>query len=351
MSAVPKDGPLRPSLFRLHASRLRRYLASPSRRPTPPGRVFHAQARRFTVAQILTRAFYAFLLYLAISQLDGNLPPLLEHAPASPLWPIAWLRWTPPAAAAPRVLMAFYLATNVLGAFTVSWRASRVLTFLGLLEFVAYKNSFGKIGHSLHLPLLVAGAFALLPDGWDRPAPQVGRRTRQETLLVFWLAQAGVLMSYTMSGVAKLSAGLYQLFAGQPNAFSPGGLSAIIAQRLLQTHSSTLLGTWIVHHPYLTWPALPAAIYLELFAFLVAFRPSLGRPWAALLVLFHVGTYLTMTISFPQSCFLLVIFFFPSPFESDRTRSWQQRLLDIPVISGLYRFLQTTRRLGGVYTR
>lgn len=336
----------------LHPSRLRRLLAASASRPAAgrPGGVFRAQGRRFSVAQTLVRAFYAFLLFFAISQLDNNLPVILEHAPTALLWPVAWLQWTA-APAGPRLLMAFYLATSLFGAFTVSWRASRALVFLGLLEFVALRSSYGKIGHSLHLPLLVAGVFVLLPPGWERPAPGVGRRVRQQTLLVFWLAQAVVLLSYTMSGVGKLAAACYQLAAGQPNAFLPGGLSAIVAQRLLDTHSDSVFGPWIIHHPYLTWPSFPAAIYLEFFAFLVAFRPSLARPWAALLVIFHVGTYFTMTISFPQSCFLLVLFFFASPFEPEPSPSWQSRLLDTPCIPYLYKSWQTTRRMRGVYTR
>ena len=329
---------------RFHPSRLRHWLAGapPAGLARAGGGVFLAQARRFTVAQTLTRAFYAFLLYFAISQFT-ELPPLLDRVASAPLWPIAWLRWAGPASG-PRTLLAFYLATNILGVFTAPWRAGRVLTFLGLLEYVAFKESFGKIGHSLHLPLLVAGVFILLPADWEWPAPRTNRRRRQETLLVFWLAQAVVLLSYTMSGAAKLAVAVFQLVTGQPNAFFPGGFSAIVAQRLLETHSTSLLGPWVIHHPILTWPALPAAICLEFFAFLAAFRPSLGRPVAALLILFHVGTYLTLTISFPQSCFLLAILFFPSPFEPDAFWSWQNRLLDLPFARNLYKTWQAARR-------
>ena len=267
---------------RFHLSKLRRFLAGSScPAGTPSGGVFRAQARRFTVAQILVRGFYAFLLYLAVTQLNDNLPISLANPPTTPLWPVGWLLWTHHAVLGSRVLMMFYLGTNLLGPFTAGWRASRVLTFLGLLEFLAYKNSFGKIGHSLHLVLLVAGVLILLPTGWEQPAPRVSRRRRQETLLVFWLAQATVLLSYTMSGAAKLAAGLFQLVTGQPNAFAPGGLSAIIAERLTATHSTSDLGGWIVHHPYLTWPALPTVMLLEFFALLVAFqaraRPALGH--------------------------------------------------------------------------
>ncbi len=321
-----------------HPSRLRRFLAAPTPGPAREN-VFAAQARRFTVAQGLVRAFYAFLLYTAVGQFS-DLPNLLNHPAPAPLWPIAWLLQAS-AGTGIRLLVAFYLATNIVGVFVVPWRASRVLVFLGLLEYVALKNSLPKIGHSLHLLLYVSAIFILLPAGWDRPAPQTDRRRRQETLLVFWLAQAVVLMSYTMSGAAKVAAALYQLVTGQPNAFFPGGLSAIVAQRLLETRATSFFGAWIVRHPFLTWPAFPAAIYLELFALLVAFRPALARPWTVLLILFHVGTYFTMTISFPQSCFLLAIFFLASPFEPESARTWHGRLLALPLLQNIYKFART----------
>ena len=171
---------------------------------------------------MLVRAFYAFLLYTAVGTFT-TLPLLLDHTVTVPLWPVAWLRDADPATG-PRVLMAFYLATNILGVFTAAWRTGRALTFLGLLEYVALKNSFGKIGHSLHLLLLVAGVFLLLPAGWERPAPQTGRRRRQETLLVFWLAQAAVLTSYTMSGVAKVGVAC---LAASPTASPTPSLPAL----------------------------------------------------------------------------------------------------------------------------
>ena len=160
-----------------------------------------------------------------------------------------------------------------------------------------------------------------------------------------------MLLSYTMSGVAKLGAALWQLVHGQPNAFFPGGLSAIVAQRLVETRSTSFFGAAIVHHPYLTWPAFPAAVFLELFAGLAAFRPALARPWTFGLVLLHVGVYFTMTISFPQSCFLLVLFFLASPFEPTPAPTWQTRLLAIPFLAIFFKPWRTARRPRGVYNR
>ena len=318
--------------------RCRRLLTGPT--PPDPASPFRAQPRRFTAAQTLIRAFYAFTLYLAATQFT-TMGDLLARRPYAQLWPIAWLHWTHGTQGV-YALLAFYLITNLLGPFFVGWRAARVAIFLGLLEFVALKNSYGKIGHSLHLPVLVAGVLVFLPTGWTRPDMLAPRRLRQQTLLVFWLAQAAILLSYTMSGLGKLGGGLWQLFTGQPNVFLPGAFGEHIAQRLVQTNSHSALGDWIVHHPGLTWPLMPSAVVFETFAFLAAFRPALGRLVAASLILFHVGTYFTMTITFPQNCLLLALFFFASPFEPTNP-DWKNPVFSVPLARLIWTKWQSTR--------
>ena len=308
--------------------RCRRFLTGPPVPGTEPP--FRSQSRRFTVAQTLVRAFYAFTLYLAVTQFT-TMGDLLARRPYAQLWPVAWLHWTHGTQGV-YALLVFYLVTNVLGPFFVGWRAARVVVFLGLLEFVALKNSFGKVGHSLHLPVLVAGVLVFLPAGWTRSASSAPRRLRQETLLTFWLAQAVILLSYTMSGLGKLGGGVWQLVTGQPSVFLPGAFGEHVAQRLVQTNSHSTLGDWIIHHPWLTWPLMPAAVFFETVALLAAFRPSLGRPVAALLILFHVGTYFTMTITFPQNCLLLALFFFTSPFEPTNP-DWKHAVFCVPFAS------------------
>ena len=328
----------------------RRKFAAPFgtvRRPPPavsdPGHTFRDHTRRFAVAQGLVRAFYAFLLYLACLQLT-ELAGLTRQTLNLPLWPVAWLGPNGTASAAGvRALFFFYVGSNALAALLPGWRALRLLAFVGLLEYVALKNSFGKISHSFHLPLLVAGVLVFLPTGWERPAPRTDRRLRQAALLVFWACQAAVLLTYTMSGLGKLGGALYQLATLQPNAFGPGAFGAHIAQRLLQTHSQSDLGAWIIRHPLLTWPLMPGAIYLELFSFWIAFRPALGRAWAAVLIAFHFGTFFTMTILFPQSCFLLALLFFQSPFAPDRPPGPRALLAQVPLLGEALELL-TSRR-------
>ena len=321
---------------------LRRRLAAPGPvAPPPAGASFREQARRFTFAQGLVHAFYAFVLYLAVAQMT-EIPVYAQRATFRPLWPVGWLP-SGDLTGAIRALFGFFLGTSLFAAALPGWRTARVLGCLGLLEYVALKNSYGKIGHSMHLPLLLAGWFVFLPRGWERPVERTGRALRQGTLLVVWTVGAIVLLSYTMSGVGKLGGALYQLARFQPNALAPGALGAHIAQRLLQTDSHSLLGAWIIEHPWLTWPALPFAIYLELFSVVVAFRPALARPWAALLVIFHLGNYFTMTIAFPPHCFLLALFFFRSPFAPGG-RAWRVEVFGVPLLGDVLYFLQSARR-------
>ncbi len=304
----------------------------------PPGETLREHTRRFTLSQALVHAFYAFLLYLAIAQMT-EIPVYAERSAFHPLWPVGWLRYGDPTNPI-RALFVFFLTTTILAAALPGWRTVRALAFVGLLEYVALKNSYGKIGHSMHLPLVTAMLLVFLPHGWERPAPRTDRALRQRTLLVFWMCGAAVLLSYTMSGLGKLGGALYQLARLEPNAFAPGALGAHIAQRLLQTDSHSLLGAWIIDHPWLTWPAMPFAVYLELFSFVVAFRPGLSRPWAAVLIIFHIGNYFTLTIAFPPSCFLLALFFFRSPFEPDKT-PWRKLLFDVPLLGGMLKSLKS----------
>ncbi len=314
--------------------------------PVPAGRIFHEHTRRFTLAQGLIHAFYAFVLYLAVAQMT-EIPVYAQRATFHPLWPVGWLP-RGDLTVAVRALFGFFLGTSLFAAALPGWRTARVFVCLGLLEYVALKNSYGKIGHSMHLPVLLSMLFILLPRGWERPAPRTGRTLRQGTLLIFWTAGAAVLLSYTMSGIGKLGGAFYQLASLQPNAFAPGALGAHIAQRLLQTDSHSLLGAWIIGHPWLTWPALPFAVYLELFSAVIVFRPVLARAWAAALVIFHIGNYFTMTIAFPPSCFLLALFFFCSPFEPAEG-SWRAKVFGVPVLGDVLYFLQSARR--GVYEK
>lgn len=259
------------------------------------------------------RGFYAFGFYLAVA----HLPDLVNHGPpplSLLLWPVAWLGWTRHTAAGVQIIVGLLLTGTGLAALFTESRAARLLAAFGWLEYVALENSSAKIGHSLHVLVLLAALLVALPRGWHLPAASLGRLGRQRTLGVFWACQAATLLTYSLSGLGKIGGSFYQLALGQTHVFSPHALAYHVADRLLQTASLTELGSWLIRFPWAGWPAMLATVYLQGFAFAVAFRPALQRWWAAGLIGFHLASFFTMTINFPQNCFLLALLFFRSPF-------------------------------------
>ncbi len=291
----------------------------------------------FLRAQTLIRAFYAFLLGLALWQVP-DFANLVQPRELDPLWPVAWLEAPGSQFLGLRLLLGFYLGSSIFAAVSPSGRTARWLVFLGLLEFVALKNSTGKIGHSLHLPILASLALLFLPPGWERSGAP--RAVRASTLLVFGATQALLLLTYSMSGLGKLGGGLYELFTGQFHPFQPEGFSRVIAERLLQTHSTSVAGAWLIEHPFASWPLLPLAIYVQMFAIVAAFRPALHRPWGLALILLHVGNSFILTIHFPVSGALLALFLLCSPFASPGFDS-KIFFAELPLLSALRRVLRT----------
>lgn len=313
----------------------RRWLAG--NLPAGPARgAVRAQAARFALAGGLVRGFYAFSLFLVV----GRLPDLVRQAvPARPflLWPVAWLSWVQPSTVGVGLVVALLLGGAALAAFVPQRRWARTLAALGWLEFVALENSAVKIGHSLHLMVVVSAVLVFLPWGWHWPARVADRMLRQRTLLVFWTAQAAVFLTYSLSGLGKFAGAFYQFTRGEIGVFSPNALAYHVADRLLQTASVSVLGQWLIDYPFLGWPGMLLTVYLQLTAFAVVFRPALQRWWAAGLAAFHVVSFFTMTINFPQNVFLLALFFFHSPFAPADTPPLRELLGEAPLLGPLVR--------------
>jgi len=297
--------------------------------------IFHAQTAAFGRARLLVRCYYAALLYFAVVLLP-DWPGLLERNGPAPLWPVAWLTRVEMRAGI-GLILALHLTGALAAAALPEKKWARALAFVGLFEFVAFNNSFGKIGHSLHAWVLTSALLIFLPHiGRGNETPP--RAVRQSFLTVFWACQAVVLLVYSMSGLGKLAGAVYQMAIGQANAFMPGALAATVAGRLLKTNSRSLLGPWLIDHPLAGWPLMLGDIYLQFFSFWVAFRPSLHRLWALALISFHILSFLLLTVSFPQNVLLLALFFLNSPFRPERG-NWRMTLGDLPLVGALARRL------------
>jgi predicted DCC family thiol-disulfide oxidoreductase YuxK len=290
-----------------------------------PGRTLfsdpHSEWQR---CQPLVRGFYAILLYFGCSNFYTSVERY-NSLTLDPLWPLAWIHFVPTLPGIHFVLLLF-----VFGPLAAAWNPQSVffrgLAFLGCLEGMALDNSFGKINGHLHLWTVVAFFFLFLPS-----AKQLNQVTGPLTAVrLFWGAQTFVLLTYSMSGISKILGMMLQLSRHQYHTFlSHDGLARFIADRLMQTGERSLFGPWLIDHPWVGWPLHLGAIYLETFAFVIAFRPALQRSWVLGLVLMHIGIFLTMNVTFATSILILALLFASSPLAPGPFIS-KQAIRDLP---------------------
>jgi hypothetical protein len=317
--------------------RIRRCLQMPG--PWSASGALQRQTEAFATARVIVRCYYAGFLFLAVLLLP-DWSGMLERRNAILLWPVTWLQWMDWRAGIGTILV-LYVIGALLAAIWPARRWARFAAFLGMFEYVAFINSFGKTGHSLYIWMLTSFLLVFLPTDWKNGRTP-SRCVRQRFLLVFWGCQAFVLMVYSMSGLGKVGGAIYQLLAGQINFVGPGGLASLIAERLLRTHSQSFLGPWFIDHPALGYPLMLGVMYLQLFSFWVTFRPNAQKFWATGLILFHIGSFFILTVSFPQNVFLLALLFLHSPWETPEC-PWQRRLAEFPIIGWLVRFCPSKR--------
>src|SRR5205823_6559951 len=178
------------------------------------------------------------------------------------------------------------VGSALLAAAIPTSRLCRALATLGTVLFAAFFNSFGNVNHGWHTWLWVSVVLIFLPDG---PIESLGARTirAQRYLSVIWSAQAAKLMFYSMSGCFKLAAAAVQIAHGQVHALAPEALARHTAYHLLEGTALAryTLGPFVIRHPYVGWPFMLLAIYLEAFSLLVAFRPAVHRAWGVALIL------------------------------------------------------------------
>lgn len=288
------------------------------------------------MAARLVPFLYYFMFFIAFSKLEG-LNHLIAHPQKLyPRFPIFWAEGVSYAAVVSIVFVTFVF-TSLIGSFFYKNFTARLLAFLGILQFHAYNSSFGVPNHQWDIWLWVTFIFIFFPNVWKET---LSNERRKKFLIVFWVAQAFVLMTYTMSGIGKLLGSYDAIRAGQAHAFSQDAAALHISSLLLSMQETTIFGPAIVKNPILGWFPFIAVIYLQFFSFFIAFKPKLHRLWSLGLVLFHIGTYLSMRAIFVSPVAILMILFFSSPFQNQKN-PWQQIFLDLPIFGGTIKMLQT----------
>ncbi|MEM1023975.1 MAG: hypothetical protein AAF627_02125 [Myxococcota bacterium] len=315
-----------------------------SRRPLAD--VFSRHTQAGTRLEPLVRLAYVLLAYWYVSRL-AELRPLLDPPSPTLRWPVAWMVWVDPGVGG-SVVLALGLGGALLAATLPERRGLRALAFLGLLEVLALKYSFGKIHHAMHGWLFLSFLLIFLPEPRSGWAAGRARKDRQQALFVWSAAQVALALTYSLAGLGKLVGTVYQGLRGQPTPLHPSALARHMADRLQQTDADSLLGPWMIEYGNWLWPLMLGTVYLQLFALQAAFRPRLHRWWGMGLIAFHVVSILTLTIDFNPNILLLGLLFVASPMAPpvDPKGIWA----DLPIL-GAFAPQSKERRASSILAR
>ena len=271
---------------------------------------FSQAAIRFV---LLCRVYYILVLY-GIITFFGFANAFKGDPPTDPLWPISLLTrltgtgWLAHATAISVVGSAFALLA-ALDPRRLVWRAG---VFSYLFLFSALQNSYGSIGHGNHFFLYVSFALLFLPStkGAKTAALDANTMPRQDVMAciaVFWLTQAVILLSYSLSGFWKIWHSKLELLTAD------GMIRILLNHAHADTENIPPLLPAIAQYEYLAQLMLLVTVYVQFFSLLALFRPHLHRPFGIMLILFHLGGGWLMNLSFPRNILLIGLFLVLSP--------------------------------------
>lgn len=301
---------------------------------------FAKEERPLEKAKNIVRYLYYFLALKSTTMLFAGDTYFGASENFSPVWSTLWVNLLSPADAI-TIIQFFFLASAFIGSFFYWNRIARIIAFLGVFELHALLSSFGiEVDHAWYPWLFVTFFLIFLPD--TRAQTRHSLEGRKKFLLVFLAVQASVFFTYSMSGFGKIYGAINQIIDGGIHAFAPEALALHVAHWLASTDSVSLLGPFIIDHPWFGWPLFVGTIYLQFFALWILFKPSLHKLWAAGLVFSHIGIYVIMGLTYLSSAPLLILLFFDSPFHKPGT-SWRKILLDLPIFGSLLRLFTDFR--------
>lgn len=202
-------------------------------------------------------------------------------------------------------------------------RLLRILFFIFFFLINALNNSFGKISHGLHLSLMLAFFFALIPSNKTSDYKIKG-------ILMFATAQFFLLMAYSLTGFWKLFWGVIETFTKEVSLFSPLSLRNTLIYQF-EVAEPTVIGTWFLENYVLGYVFYLFAVGIELFALLIFFKANMHKIWGVLILSLHIGIELIVGVSsfaiFYTVCIMLVI----SPFS--KQTSFKETLFSFPIVS------------------
>ena len=279
-----------------------------------------------SVYQAVTRHLplvYALFAFRVVDSLRFEVPAFETMAP--PLL-FFFLKFYPE-----NLLVVISWLTAALLVIAASLPRNHWLSRVALLLFVqwgALGGAFGLTDHG-HRPMIwMALCLIFLP-----PRPFTASRSEKMRVLNgYWFALLFLNLSYILSGLWKLVlGGGYQLFTDNFGIWNPQSVGYVIAEYDARTAQNLPLTHWFIENSAIIWPFFLVAIYLESMCWIMFFRPSLWSFFAAGLMLMHIGTRMTLNITFDTMFLVAGVLNLSSPFFKEK------------------RFIETLKELPGIY--
>jgi len=217
-----------------------------------------------------------------------------------PVWLVSWIpqefaakAWLVTTAAA-----LVFCAANAWG--TNRWLRSIATLFL-VLHF-SIEDSRDAIRHGEHALLWISLILAFLPGEFTSE-----RQTQVRYQRVFRLAQSMLLLFYGMAGVVKVATSIVQSLRGDRALLDADAGALVISEWLLQGDETSLLGSWMVHHPAFASIGLLLSVVLELACLVAIFWTRIHALTGVSLILMHVAIGLAMNVWFPENVALIAV--------------------------------------------
>ncbi|HTJ85248.1 MAG TPA: HTTM domain-containing protein [Polyangiaceae bacterium] len=277
-------------------------------------------AKRLAAVRLLVGAFA--LVYL-VARLPAWVSPAAPGSPFRPVGPVhlvhaplpGWVAW---------IALSVALGGSI--AFLVGWRfkIAAPIFAAALLWLTSYRNSFGMIFHTenmlvLHVALLsitdATAAYSVDARRVERAGGGAAADARRFGFALFLLASITTL-TYVLAGIAKLRISGLHWITGD---VLRNHIAHDNARKALLGDGHSVLGGWLVRHPWIFPPFAAGSVVLELGAPLALFGKRIARVWCLGLWAFHVGVLALMWIFFPYP--LSFIAYAPF-FEAERFVEW-----------------------------
>lgn len=280
----------------------------------------------------LVRAYYLITFFMAFALLRELYELGQTPRQPDPLWPVFWVRWIPMPTACNMIGLTLLIA-SIASLLKYHSRLPRIVIFLFMLQAAALLNSFGSFNHGYHIWTWLSLCFMLFPLG-ARSEVTKSFRSRHWFLTCFLLTQLLVALFYTLSGFFKAYFG-FRVRIDMVSSFAYDALAILATGRWTETNEQPLLQRLFMENPWIGRPAHLTVMYVELFALVAFFRPAMHRLFGTLLMLFHLGVWMLLGISFSYQPLTMALLFVWSPIAPRQSLPMRVYLYQLPLFGDL----------------